>query len=211
MISERLRAVRRRADDPSLALFVVGCSTGGPDVLRGIIPKLPADFPVPVLIVQHMPAGYVVRLARALDRVSSVKVGLAGHRTALAPGEVRLAPAGRHVGVRYRTRSALEAVLSDGLPVNGCRPAIDPLAFSAAKVVGGATALLVLTGMGSDGCAGARRIRSVGGTVIAQDAATSRVYGMPRAVVDNELAHHVLGVDDIAPFMIAQAERNVRS
>lgn len=196
--TELLIEERKRS---SIALFVIGCSTGGPTALHQIIPELPARFPVPVVVVQHMPPGFVQSLARELNVLSSVKVAVAGHETAIGAGEVWFAPAGSHVAVRQRPDQGLETTLSVGQPVHGCMPAVDPLARSAADVLGDRAALIVLTGMGRDGQKGAGHVRRSGGLVIAQDQSSSRVYGMPRAVVDDELAHAILPPDSIAKFM----------
>jgi two-component system chemotaxis response regulator CheB len=152
-------------------------------------------------VVQHMPPGFVRSLARELDVLSSIAVGVADHETPVRAGEVWFAPAGRHIELRRRPDRGLETALRVGHPVHGCMPAIDPLARSAAAVLRERSALIVLTGMGRDGLDGARHIRRAGGVVIAQDAGSSRVYGMPRAVVEGDLAHAVLSPESIATFM----------
>lgn len=205
-VSETHALIRERQRTP-VSLFVIGCSTGGPTVLHQIIPELPACLPAPVIVVQHMPAGFVRPLAKELDRLSSISVGVARHRNAIRAGEVWLAPADHHIAVRLQSHRVLETVLSVGKPVHGCMPAIDPLARSVAKVVGGHSALIVLTGMGRDGQDGAHHIRDAGGLVVAQDAGSSQVFGMPRAVIEDDLAHAVLPPRSIAPFMSDVTER----
>ncbi|MFW2381217.1 MAG: CheB methylesterase domain-containing protein [Acidimicrobiales bacterium] len=198
--------IRSRLHTP-VSLFVIGCSTGGPAVLHQIIPALPSGLPAPVVVVQHMPAGFVRPLARELDRVSSVTVAVAQDHTPIRPGEVWLAPADHHIAVRRHSNTVLETTLSVGQPVHGCMPAIDPLARSAADVVGSHTVLIVLTGMGRDGQAGANQIRCAGGLVVAQDAGSSQVYGMPRGVIEENLANAILPPESIAGFMSGVAER----
>jgi len=184
-----------------IALFIIGCSTGGPAVLRQIIPRLPADLGAPVLVVQHMPVGFVMPLAQELDRRSSVRVGVARHRGIIRRGEVWIAPADHHMGVRFRSLTELETYLNEAPPIHGCRPAIDPLAMSAARILGKRAALIVLTGMGRDGQDGAAALHRSGGLVAAQDAASSQVFGMPRAVIESDLADAVLSPDALPEFM----------
>jgi two-component system chemotaxis response regulator CheB len=192
--------IRSRRFTP-ISLFIIGCSTGGPSVLRRLIPKLPSSLRASVIVVQHIRSGFVLPLAKELDRLSAVSVGVAGHRTSIRHGQVWLAPADRHVAVRLHGDGELQTTLNDEQPVRGYRPAIDPLAASVAQVVGENAGLVVLTGMGRDGKCGARRIREAGGLVVAQDAESSQVYGMPRAVIEDDLAHAVLSPDSIVHLM----------
>ncbi len=180
----------------------IGVSTGGPRALMEIIPKLPSTFPVPVLIVQHMPPLFTGQLARRLDQVSALRVKEAGNGEPVQKGVVYIAPGDFHMEVRASGK-AKNIFLHKGPPENGCRPAVDPLFRSLAEVYNGTTVALVLTGMGHDGREGARKIKEKGGLVIAQDEKTSTVYGMPRAVVEAGLADMVLSLHEI-PFKLQE-------
>jgi two-component system, chemotaxis family, protein-glutamate methylesterase/glutaminase len=157
----------------------IGASTGGPPVLEAILSGLPADFPLPVLVVQHMAPGFIDGFARWLDQKLSLTARVAAEGERAAPG-VWFAPDGAHLLLGGSMRFAL------GLePERPHRPSVDTLLGSLAEAVGSEAVGVVLTGMGKDGAAGAAAIRSAGGVVIAQDEASSVVYGMPRAVAED--------------------------
>lgn len=175
----------------------IGVSTGGPKALLEIIPKLPASFPVPILVVQHMPPVFTGQLARRLDQVSALRVKEATNGEPVQKGTVYLAPGDYHMEVKSSGKMK-NIYLHQGPPENGCRPAVDPLFRSLAEVFNGTTVALVLTGMGQDGMKGAQKIKEKGGLVLAQDEKTSTVYGMPRAVVEAGLADMILPLPEIA-------------
>ncbi|MGY1615962.1 chemotaxis response regulator protein-glutamate methylesterase [Geodermatophilus sp. SYSU D00691] len=179
------------------AVLVIGSSTGGPEALARVLPALPASLPVPVLLVQHMPPVFTRQFAQRLDRLCALRVVEAVDGTPLQPGTVHLAPGDRHLVVRTSARGPHTALTQDP-PENFCRPAVDPLFRSAVAAYDGAVLGVVLTGMGSDGRAGAGAIRSAGGTVLAQDQATSVVWGMPGAVTQAGYADEVLPLDRVA-------------
>ncbi|MBN1094548.1 chemotaxis response regulator protein-glutamate methylesterase [Blastococcus sp. TML/M2B] len=179
------------------AVLVIGSSTGGPEALAKLLPQLPATLPVPVLVVQHMPPVFTRQFAQRLDRLCALRVVEATDGVPLQPGTVHLAPGDHHLLVRPG-RGAHTTGLTQGPPENFCRPAVDPLFRSAVAAYDGAVLGLVLTGMGSDGRNGAAEIRAAGGTVLAQDQATSVVWGMPGAVTQAGLADEVLPLDRIA-------------
>jgi two-component system, chemotaxis family, protein-glutamate methylesterase/glutaminase len=179
------------------AVLVLGSSTGGPEALAKVVPHLPATLPVPVLVVQHMPPVFTRQFAQRLDRLSPLRVVEAVDGAVLAPGTVHLAPGDHHLVIRQAARG-LHTGLTQDPPENFCRPAVDPLFRSAVAAYGGSVLAVVLTGMGSDGRAGAGEIRAAGGTVIAQDQATSVVWGMPGAVTQAGYADEVLPLDRIA-------------
>ncbi|WP_336030506.1 protein-glutamate methylesterase/protein-glutamine glutaminase [Geodermatophilus sp. FMUSA9-8] len=187
----------RTAPHKAPAVLVIGSSTGGPEALAKVVPALPATLPVPVLLVQHMPPVFTRQFAQRLDRLSALRVVEAVDGSPLLPGTVHLAPGDHHLTVRGTGRGAV-TMLSQGPPENFCRPAVDPLFRSAVAAYDGAVLSVVLTGMGSDGRAGAAVIRDAGGTVIAQDQATSVVWGMPGAVTQAGLADEVLPLDRVA-------------
>ncbi len=170
---------------------VVGVSTGGPNALAKLLGGFPAHFPLPVLIVQHMPPTFTALLAKRLDQNCALKVKEAVHGQEVEQGTVLLAPGDYHLRVVKDGLRVLTS-LDQGPPRHSCRPAADNLFESAAKVWGGASIGVILTGMGQDGLAGLRSMRAAGARVIAQDRATSVVWGMPGAVAEAGLAQKVL-------------------
>ena len=181
--------------------LAIGVSTGGPAALAQVIPQLPADFPVPILVVQHMPPFFTATLAARLDGSSALRVCEAQHEMTVEPGHVYIAPGDFHMEVMQRKGTQV-LTLSQGERENSCRPAVDVLFRSVSRVYGSASVALVLTGMGRDGLLGARELKADGATILAQDAATSVVWGMPGAVVEAGLADRVLALDDVAPEVL---------
>lgn len=179
------------------AVLVIGSSTGGPEALAKLLPQLPASLPVPILLVQHMPPVFTRQFAQRLDRLCALRVVEATDGVPLQPGTVHLAPGDHHLVVRPG-RGTHTTWLHQGPPENFCRPAVDPLFRSAVTAYDGAVLGVILTGMGSDGRNGAGEIRAAGGTVIAQDQASSVVWGMPGAVAQAGLADEILPLDRIA-------------
>ncbi len=176
---------------------VIGSSTGGPEALSKVISALPRALPVPVLIVQHMPPLFTSQLAARLDRIGPSKVVESQGGERLEAGTVYVAPGDFHLEIADKG-GHLTTHLHHGDQVNFCRPAVDVLFTSAAKVFGGDLLAVVLTGMGSDGREGARRIVEAGGTVYAQDEPTSVVWGMPGSVATAGLAHAILPIEQVA-------------
>lgn len=187
----------RRSETHPARAVVIAVSTGGPSALREVVGNLPADLQQPVFIVQHMPPTFTRSLAESLDELSPLSVCEATDGEEVRPGTVYIAPGDRHLLV---TRASLgeSLELSEAAPESGHRPSADVLFRSAARVYGGDVLALVLTGMGSDGLAGATTLHGLGATVLAQDEASSTVYGMPRCVVQAGLADEVLPLDRIA-------------
>lgn len=179
------------------AVVAIASSTGGPNALADVIPRLPQDFPVPVLVVQHMPAIFTRCLAERLAERSLLRVIESQGDELLQPGTVYVAPGNFHLeveqeGLLFRTR------LSSAEPEHSSRPAADVLFRSLAKVYGASTLAVVLTGMGSDGKAGAREIVAAGGRVLAQSGPSCVVWGMPRAVEEAGLCEAVVPLSDMA-------------
>lgn len=186
--------IRHRGVD----VIAIGISTGGPNALAKLIPDLPADFPVPIVIVQHMPPIFTKILADRLNSQSAISVREAVQGDKLAPGHVWVAPGDHHMFL-VREDSCVRIELQQGPPENSCRPAADVLFRSVAEVFGSRSVAVVMTGMGQDGLYGCRLIREKGGQVLAQDEETSVVWGMPGYVVNAGLADRVLSLDQIAP------------
>ena len=168
-------------------ILLIGISTGGPQALKVLVPQLPADFPVPVAMVLHMPVGYTELYAKKLDEASTLKVKEAAEGDVLAAGTVYLAPAGRHLSFR-RSGSQVLAHL-DVRPLDTPhRPAVDVMFHSAADVYGARVLAVVMTGMGSDGREGSAWIKARGGQVVTEAEQSCVVYGMPRSVVEAGLS-----------------------
>lgn len=187
-------------------VVVVGVSTGGPTALGTILPKLPADFPLPVLIVQHMPPLFTRLLAERLNATCKVPVKEATQNMIVSPGEILIAPGDFHMKVVSRDNCV--RVLLDQTPQqNSCRPAVDALFSSVGAVYGGAVIAAILTGMGQDGLRGAEILKARGATIFAQDEESSVVWGMPGAVVNAGMAGRVLPLDRIIPEILRAAGR----
>lgn len=182
-------------------LVAIGCSTGGPAALRAILGALPGDFPVPVAIVQHMARGFVAGLATWLDGACALRVRVVGDGERLLPGIAYLAADDRHLGVTVDPRDgfAVRARLEELPPVSGFRPSASYLFGSAARTLGSAVAAVILTGMGRDGVDGLLDLRQAGAAVLAQDEASSVVYGMAREAVLAGAVSETLALDAIAP------------
>jgi len=178
-------------------LCVIAISTGGPAALSEIVPALRADLKLAIVIVQHMPAGFTAALAERLDAVSQVSVREAQHGDRPMAGAVLIAPGDKHL--EFDERGFVS--LTDGPMVNGCRPAADVTMISAAKVYGRRCLAVVMTGMGKDGAAGALAIKRADGKTMAQDQATSVIYGMPKAAVDAGAIGEVAALGDIAAWL----------
>jgi len=179
------------------AILAIGVSTGGPNALSSLLPGLLQPLPLPIVIVQHMPAVFTRLLAERLQSVSGHPTREAVPGVRLEPGTVWIAPGGLHLEVA-RANDALVLHTHDGPPENSCRPSVDVLFRSVARACGPRSLALILTGMGQDGLNGCACLREAGGQVIAQDEASSVVWGMPGVVVQAGLAHRVLPLSEIA-------------
>src|SRR5712691_8915234 len=179
-------------------VLLVGASTGGPQALRNLIPQLASVCDrVPVLITQHMPPTFTTILAEHLARAAGRPAHEGVDGEPVLPGNIYVAPGGRHMQAARRDNAAVIA-LDDGAPVNFCKPAVDPLFTSAAKIWGAATLAVILTGMGHDGTSGGGEVAACGGSVIAQDEASSVVWGMPGSAAHAGICSALLPVDQIA-------------
>jgi two-component system chemotaxis response regulator CheB len=196
----------RPAGTGRIDVVAVAVSTGGPRALQDIVPHLPANLPVPMVMVQHMPPVFTGLLAERLDRDAAIHVVEAEAGMHLEAGTLYIAPGGRHLVVKASPRGVVTE-LNDDAPQNSCRPAADPLFRSVVGAFGAHALGVVLTGMGSDGCKGAEAIVQAGGEVIAQDEATSVVWGMPGAVVQHGLASAVVPLGRVVDEITARTAR----
>lgn len=174
-------------------VVLVASSTGGPRALHIMWQALPVGFPAPILIVQHMPAGFTDNLAKRMDRIGTVPIREAKAGDRIRPGEALVAPGGMHM--RVGKAGTLE--FDQEPPLHGVRPAADYLFESAAKVFGNRCVAVVLTGMGRDGAQGALEIRRVGGQVFGESETTATIYGMPRAAKENGAVQAELPIHDM--------------
>lgn len=192
------------------AALVVGASTGGPNALTTFLTGLGSNFPLPVLIVQHMPPTFTRMLAERLEKVTGFTSREARPGDAPVPGLALVAPGDHHMTVK-RVGTEVRVSLNQGPPENSCRPAVDVLFRSAASVWGASTLAVVLTGMGNDGGRGAESIHEAGGRCVVQDEATSVVWGMPAAVVRLGAADATLPLEQIAPHILGLTAQRTSS
>ncbi len=193
---------RRCAHPPvsrSVDLCVIGASTGGPAAIQAILERLPADFPAPVAIVQHMPPGFTRPFAARLNLHSGLRVSEAEHGERLVAGQAVIAPAGRHLSFTGR----LEVVLSAEPAQARHIPSVNVMMLSAARVRPGRVLAVLLTGMGDDGAEGMVAIRAGGGVTVAEAEESCVVYGMPRAAAERGGADHQMPIAELAEWLAA--------
>lgn len=190
-------------------VLTIGVSTGGPNALGLILPTIPPDYPLPVLVVQHMPPLFTTMLAERLNSTCALTVKEAEAGDRIQPGHIYIAPGNFHMRVANQgDRMILR--LDEGPPMNSCRPAVDALWLSLVETYGNAVTALILTGMGQDGLRGAKALKACGAQIIAQDEASSVVWGMPGAVVQAGLADAVLPLDQIGAAVWTPASAGAR-
>ncbi len=207
-VSENLSAVQRLAERSRTSMLlpkavVIGSSTGGPAALETVFAGITSPLTVPMFVVQHIPAEFSTMLAKRLDSVSAMTVVEAETGQIAEAGTVYLAPGGRHLVVK-KVAERITIKLNDSPPVNSCRPAVDVLFKSAAGVFGSRQLAVILTGMGHDGLNGCKKLAEIGVPILAQDEATSVVWGMPKFVVEQGLADEVLPLEDVAQRITAR-------
>jgi two-component system chemotaxis response regulator CheB len=195
--SAPLRAVPVRRKNHHVDLIAIGSSTGGPPALMEVITKLPPNLPVGIVIAQHMPPMFTKSLADRLNGACRLTVREAEHRDVIEPGTVLISPGGKHLSVKIIGGRGIVSISSE--PEDTLyKPCVDVMFHSVAKAYGRTTLGVVLTGMGTNGLDGGRAIKGKGGVLMAQNEATSVVYGMPRAIVDAKLADHIVPIDNVA-------------
>jgi len=179
----------------------IGVSTGGPTALSVIVPQFPENFPLPVLVVQHMPAIFTQFLAARLQALARLKVREAVDGEEAQPGKILIAPGDYHMKV-VNGEKGVRIRLDQSPHVNSCRPSVDALFYSLAEVYGGSVISVILTGMGQDGLRGVEKLKAQGAYVLAQDEGSSVVWGMPGAVVNAGLADGVLPLEKVVPEVL---------
>ena len=187
-----------RASGKQYQLVAIGTSTGGPVALQTILTQLPANFPHPILLIQHMPAAFTPAFATRLDSLCKIKVKEAQQGDRLQPGCAYLAPGGQQMMVEGRGSNRTLRVFEDKNERVSYKPSVDITFASAAKAYQGDVLAIILTGMGADGRDGARMLKQSGATIWAQDEKSCVVYGMPQAVASAGLANESLGLHDVA-------------
>ncbi len=194
----------------TFAAIGIGVSTGGPNALGEMIPRLPVDLPLPILLVQHMPPGFTASLAEHLDRYSPIRVKEAEEGEAVRGGCVYIAPGGKHMVLRRLPAGGLIVGLNEQAPVHSCRPSVDVLFRSMAAQVDGAVLAVVMTGMGNDGCDGVRALKRQGAYCLTQTEKSCVVYGMPLAVDEAALSDEQVPLDLLALRVTQLARRGTR-
>lgn len=197
----RTELLANRSGETAPRILLVAASTGGPNALATFLSGLPKDFPLPILVTQHMPAVFTQLLAQRLERDAGRPCVEAKDDDLILPGKTYIAPGDYHMVVQtHEGKPFVRLTKTD--PENFCRPSADPMFRTAAAIYGASTLAVVLTGMGEDGMRGARDVSSRGGRILVQDEATSVVWGMPGAVVREGLASSVLPITALAPAVM---------
>jgi len=184
-----------RTGKEKIAAILIGASTGGPRALQQVVPLLPADLGVPIVIVQHMPVGFTKSFAARLDQTSGLTAREAVNGDRLQPGLILVAPGGQHLVFD----SSGIARLTDEPPIHGVRPAIDVTLFSLSAIYGSSLMAVLLTGMGKDGARAMKQVSDKGGLTLAEDESTCVVYGMPKSAAELGAVRHLLPLSEIAP------------
>ncbi|MCD5411991.1 chemotaxis response regulator protein-glutamate methylesterase [Thermodesulfovibrionales bacterium] len=192
----------RTTGERKIGIISIGTSTGGPKALQDVIPRLPKDFPVPIVIAQHMPQNFTRPFAERLNQLGQLEVKEAKEGDVLRAGTAFVAPGGRHMKVKRQRGLETVINISEDEGEFIYRPSIDALMSSVAEYFPSRALGVILTGMGNDGLKGLAAIKKAGGRVFAQDEETSVIYGMPKAVVDAGIADKILPIEEIAGEVI---------
>lgn len=199
-IQPQIQKTRQKELKPAktpVDLVAIGISTGGPNALRQVFKEIDSDFPVPIVVVQHMPAGFTDEFANSLNRLCPLEVKEAKDGDLVKPGRILIAPGNKHLLVEKRSLATI-ARLSDSPQVNGHRPSVDILFESAAKYYGSRVLGVIMTGMGRDGAKEIGSIQKAGGVTIAQDEETSVVFGMPKVAIEYGHIEYIMPLEKIA-------------
>ncbi|WP_333655468.1 protein-glutamate methylesterase/protein-glutamine glutaminase [Dissulfurispira sp.] len=192
----------RTTGERRINLVSIGTSTGGPKALQEIIPKLPKDFPTPIVIAQHMPPNFTGPFAERLNQLSQITVKEAEEGESLKNGVAYIAPGRGHMRVKRPRGVETVITISEGKEEFIYRPSVDALMFSVAEFFPGRALGVILTGMGNDGLKGLTELKKTGGRIFAQNEETCVVYGMPKAIVDAGIADKVLSLEEMAGEII---------
>ncbi|MDC0335619.1 chemotaxis response regulator protein-glutamate methylesterase [Pseudodesulfovibrio sp.] len=198
----RPKPAARPSGRPVRDVVAIGVSTGGPPVVQKVLSSLPADFPAGIVIAQHMPAAFTGPFAKRLDGVSQISVKEAETGDVLKPGHAFVAPGGKHIILDQKI-SRVDIIVTEEPADALYKPSANVLISSVAEAVGKRALGVILTGMGNDGCEGVRDLKAKGGRAIAQSDSTCVVYGMPKAIVDDDLADEIVDLDDLADSILA--------
>lgn len=199
-------STQQKSSQSKIDVVAIGSSTGGPNALSAVLPKIPVDFPVPILVVQHMPPVFTQILADSLASKCMIPVKEAQDGDILKPGHAWIAPGNHHMTVKLKNNQQIIR-LNQEPPENFCRPSVDVLFRSVANLFEKNTLAIILTGMGHDGLKGCQTIKECHGQILAQDEASSVVWGMPKAVAQAGLADETLPLDHIGAAIIKRVNR----
>jgi two-component system chemotaxis response regulator CheB len=199
-VIHQVKAVIKFTSSKRMAIVAIGTSTGGPKALQTVIPVLPKNFPVPVVISQHMPANFTGPFSERLNQLSQIAVKEAKHGEKIENGIVYIAPGTGHMSLIKRGFDRIINIAENAEFIY--KPSVDVMMMSVAAANPGACLGVILTGMGNDGLKGMKAIHDSGGRTLAQDEDTCVVYGMPKAVVDADMADKVVPINDIAGEII---------
>jgi two-component system chemotaxis response regulator CheB len=191
-------------------MVVIGASTGGPAALPVVLTALPRDFPLPILIVQHMPPLFTTSLADSINRKTALTVSEGHQGRKVEGGHVYIAPGGHHLKVQRAFDKSVRLAISDDVPEHHCRPSVDVLFRSVAEEFGGRVIAVIMTGMGNDGVAGLRVLKSLGAYVIAQSEDTCAVFGMPQEAIRAAVVDAILPLEKIAAGLLTALDPNGR-
>jgi len=199
---ETINLIQPLKNIPDINIVSIGISTGGPNALREILPQFPEDFPIPIAIVQHMPAGFTFEFAASLDKICQLHVKEAEDYDILKPGRIIIAPGNKHI--KFERKSLATVIrLDESGPVNGHRPSADVLFESTAEIYGGNSLGCIMTGMGKDGAANIGLILKKGGITLAQDQDSSIVFGMPKVAIEKGNIQLVRPLSAIAKTIVS--------
>jgi len=198
--------VVKRSSGKNYQLLAIGTSTGGPIALQKILTQLPEDFPLPIILVQHMPAAFTLAFANRLNTLCKINVKEASNGDILKPGCAYLAPGGRQMIIDGTAKSAKIKIIEDNSEKIAFKPSVDVSFGSAAKVFGGSVLGIILTGMGSDGREGSRMLKGKGATIWSQNESSCVVYGMPQAVAVAGISVLSLALEDISQSVIKELD-----
>lgn len=207
-LRKRHELAKGPARQPRIGVVVIGASTGGPNMLVEVLSAIPGDFPVPVLIAQHMPPGFTKLFAERLDTLSPLRIREAVSGEQLRAGQVWIAPGDYHLALT-REGPLVKLLTHKGPLENSCRPAVDVLFRSAASAYGAGVLAVVMTGMGQDGTKGCQAVSQAGGRIIVQDPDTCIVGSMPQAVLQAGLAHQVVSLKNLGPEIVRRVQQTL--